>query len=80
MANNFFYNAAGKARPDTPFYTWGGAFGGPVLIPKVYNGKNKTFFWLTTESYRQKSPLSDKYALPSALERTGDFSQSTVKI
>lgn len=80
LANNFFYNAAGKARPDTPYYTWGGSFGGPVWIPKVYNGKNKTFFWITTESYRQKSPLSDSYAVPTALEKTGDFSQSTVKI
>ena len=76
LANNFFYNATGKPRPDTPEYNWAGSFGGPVWIPKVYNGKNKTFFFLTTESYRQKSPLSDQYALPTAAERAGDFSQS----
>ncbi len=80
LANNFFYNATGKARPDTPYYTWGGSIGGPIVIPKIYNGRNKTFFWLSTESYRQQSPLSDQYALPTALERTGDFSQSSVKI
>jgi hypothetical protein len=80
VANNFFYNAAGRARPETKYYTWGASFGGPVEIPKVYNGKNKTFFWVATESYRQQSPLADQYALPSALEKTGNFSQSSVTV
>ena len=76
LANGFFYNASGKAKPDQPFYNWGGSIGGPIVIPKVYNGKNKTFFYLTTESYRQKSPLTDGYTLPTAAERAGDFSAS----
>lgn len=80
LANNFFYNANGTPRPDTPFYNWGGSFGGPVWIPKVYNGKNKTFFWLVTESYRQKSPESDGYVVPTALERTGNFASSATTI
>jgi hypothetical protein len=79
-ANNFFYNASGTARPQTNFKTWGAAFGGPVIIPKLYNGKNKTFFWVTDEAYRQHSPYADGYAVPTALERTGDYSQSSVKI
>jgi len=80
LANNFFYNASGRPRPETPFYTWGASFGGPVVIPKVYNGKNKTFFWVATESYRQQSPLSDGYALPTTLEATGNYSQSSAVI
>ncbi len=80
LANNFFYNASGTPRPDTPFYNWGGSFGGPISIPKLYNGKNKTFFWLVTESYRQKSPLSDNYSLPTNLEKTGDYSQSATTL
>jgi trimeric autotransporter adhesin len=44
LANNFFYNRSGTPRPDTPFYMWGGSFGAPVILPKIYNGKNKTFF------------------------------------
>lgn len=80
LANNFFYNATKTPRPDTPFYNWGGSFGGPVVIPKIYNGKDKTFFWIVTESYRQKSPQSDQYDLPTAAERTGDFSQSRLAI
>src|SRR5207248_9038169 len=35
---------------------------------------------VATESYRQKSPLVDQYALPTALERAGDYSQSSVTI
>jgi trimeric autotransporter adhesin len=80
LANNFFYNSSGKPRPDTPFYNWGASFGGPVVIPKVYNGKDKTFFWVATESYRQRSGLTGDYALPTALERNGDYSQSSVNI
>ena len=76
VANNFFYNAAGRARPETKYYTWGASLGGAVAVPKVYNGKNKTFFWIATESYRQQSPLADQYAVPTALEKTGDFSKS----
>jgi hypothetical protein len=80
VANNFFYNASGRTRPETTFYTWGAAFGGPVSVPKVYNGKNRTFFWVATESYRQLSPLADQYALPTAAEAAGDYSKSTAKI
>jgi len=80
LANQYFRNATGQARPDTPQYQWGGSFGGPVFIPKLYNGKNKTFFYVVTESYRQKSPLSDQYALPTALEKAGDYSQSSATI
>jgi hypothetical protein len=80
LANSFFRNLSGTPRADTPYYTWGGSFGGPVFVPKVYNGKNKTFFWVATESYRQKSPLSDSYALPTPLEKTGDYSKSSATI
>ncbi len=76
-ANTFFRNAAGQPRADTPFYNWAGSVGGPIFIPKVHDGRNKTFFYLVTESYRQKSPLSDQYTLPTVAERNGDFSQSS---
>ena len=79
-ANTFFNNAAKRVRPESTFYTWAGAFGGPIVLPKVYDGKNKTFFWLATESYRQKSPLTDQFALPTAAERTGDVSKSSATI
>ena len=55
---------------------FGGSFGGPVLIPKVYNGHNKTFFWVATEGYRQNQTESSSIAVPTALEKIGNFSQS----
>ena len=51
-ANNFFNNAAGIALPQQPNRTFGASFGGPVSIPKVYKGKNRTFFWLAWEGYQ----------------------------
>ncbi len=79
-ANNFFLNASGTPRQPTNFKTWGAAFGGPILIPKIYNGKNRTFFWVATEAYRQHSPLSDSWAVPTALEKAGNYSQSSTLI
>ena len=84
LANSYFSNAAGRNPdgslkspiPDQPFYNYGGAIGGPLSIPKIYNGKNRTFFWVTGEAYRQKKPSSTVLAVPTALERIGDFSQS----
>lgn len=80
LANNYFLNRAGTPRPDTPFYNYAGSFGGPVVIPKLYNGHDKTFFWVAEEGYRQQSPLTNRYAVPTALERRGDFSQSGINV
>lgn len=79
LANSFFNNRAGIARPDQPFRNYGGSFGGPVWIPKLYDGRNRTFFWLGAEAYRQRSALTQDYAVPTALERGGDFSQSRMR-
>jgi hypothetical protein len=84
LANTYFGNAAGRNTDgtlkspiaDQPFYNYGGAIGGPLSIPKLYNGKNKTFFWVTGEAYRQQKPSSTVIAVPTVLERAGDFSQS----
>ncbi len=73
LANTFFRNASGQPIADQPQYNWGGSFGGPIWVPKVYDGRNKTFFYVVTESYRQKSPLTDQYTLPTAAERAGRF-------
>ena len=76
LANTFFGNAAGAPLASQPFYNYGGSIGGPVMIPKIYNGKNKTFFWVTGEAYRQSEAASTSLAVPTALEKAGDFSQS----
>ena len=76
IANNFFANAAGLPQVPQMWKNFGGSFGGPIVIPKVYNGKNKTFFWFATEHYRQNQTESVDIAVPTALEKVGNFSQS----
>jgi hypothetical protein len=77
-ANAFFSNAAGIPIADQPNTTWGASFGGPIWIPHVYNGKNKTFFFLGVEHYDDWSSDSSNFNLPTALERAGNFSQSHI--
>ena len=76
LANTFFGNSAGIPVTNQPFYNYGASIGGPVVIPKIYNGHNKTFFWVTGEAYRQTEAASTVFAVPTALERVGNFSQS----
>src|SRR5262249_24743625 len=45
-ANDFFQNRAGQPRPKRTFNQYGFSIGGPVEIPKVYDGRNRTFFFV----------------------------------
>ncbi|HWD97522.1 MAG TPA: carboxypeptidase-like regulatory domain-containing protein, partial [Bryobacteraceae bacterium] len=51
-ARNFF-NAAGTPFPSFRYNQFGGSLGGPVVIPKVYHGKDKTFFFMDYEGFRR---------------------------
>ena len=54
---------------------FGGALGGPVWIPGLYNGRDKTFFFFSWEQYRNHPGLRNNVqTLPTAAERGGDFS------
>jgi hypothetical protein len=54
---------------------WGGTFGGPVKIPKIYNGRDKTFFFLSFERYQNKTFTSNGLAtVPTAAYASGNFS------
>jgi Carboxypeptidase regulatory-like domain len=75
-ANNFFSNANGIALGSFKRNQFGGSAGGPVLLPKIYNGRNKTFFFFDYEGLRQRSASPATYTVPTALQRIGDFSQT----
>jgi hypothetical protein len=68
--------AARKAaqRPLDRQNDYGGAIGGPVIIPKLYHGRDKTFFFASWEQYRQTVGGVTTSTVPTAAERTGDFS------
>ncbi len=82
-ANAFYTNAAGEAKPAYHYNQFGIAAGGPVYIPKVYNGKNRVFWFFAYEGLKDSDPSTSPiegsnplvYAtVPTAAERTGDFS------
>jgi Carboxypeptidase regulatory-like domain/TonB-dependent Receptor Plug Domain len=61
-------------QPNTNIQTdWGFSFGGPVWLPKVYNGRNKTFWFVSYDRYRQ-SFAPGNVTVPTAAELSGDFS------
>ncbi len=76
LANNFFSNRAGTPIISQPFRNYGGSIGGPIRIPRIYDGKNRSFFWVTGEAYRQTEAAGTRLSVPTARERAGDFSQT----
>ncbi|MBS1830433.1 MAG: TonB-dependent receptor [Acidobacteria bacterium] len=53
---------------------FGGSAGGPVYLPKLYNGKNRTFFFYSYEAFRSLTGTTRDTAVPTAAMREGDFS------
>ncbi|MDZ4799618.1 MAG: TonB-dependent receptor [Bryobacteraceae bacterium] len=76
-ANSFVNNFRGVGRPMDRKQNFAGSFGGPVVLPKIYNGKNKTFFYITYERYRERTggfgAPSRTVPLPEFYD--GDFSR-----
>ena len=69
-----------RSRTDTyikaPFLNrneFGANAGGPVYIPKVYNGKDKTFWFFAYEGLRNIAPSNQQWPVPNAAMRNGDF-------
>ena len=74
-ANDFFNNAKGVARPVSHLNQYGVTAGGPVYIPKVFNGRNKLFWFFAYEAMKDGQPNPTFTTVPTAAERTGDFSK-----
>jgi hypothetical protein len=75
-ANSWANNAANRPRPKERFNEAGFAVGGPVWIPKVYDGRNKTFWFVTySRDLRPASVSSVTSTVPTARMKTGDFSE-----
>jgi len=75
-ARNFF---DGERRSKLRRNQFGGEIDGPVRIPKLFNGRDRVFFLASWESYRQSLGANRLGRVPTALEKTGDFS-STVDV
>jgi len=75
-ANSFFNNASSRPKADLRWNQFGGALGGPVVFPGLYNGRNRSFIFLSYEGMRYIRGASDLRRVPTALELQGDFSQT----
>lgn len=75
-ANDFFANRSGTRRAPFRFNQFGGTLGGPVYIPKVYNGRNRTFFFFNTEIVRFVQGIIFTSVLPDPRHLTGDLSNA----
>jgi hypothetical protein len=78
-ANEYFNNLIGAAKPKYRYENPGGTIGGPILIPKTnFNrGRNKLFFFFSYDQlWNTQNTAVNKYTMPTALERQGNFSQS----
>ena len=74
VATNFFLNQAGQSKGAFTFNQFGATIGGPVVIPHVYNGHNRTFFFFSYEGLRWVQAYPVTASLPTNLQRVGDFS------
>jgi hypothetical protein len=72
--NPFTDNPNGNPRPRNRRQDWGFTIGGPVWIPKVYNGHEKTFFFFNWEQYREHVDINNQQeTVPTDAYRNGDF-------
>ena len=76
-ANEFGNNARGVPRSLDRKWNWAYSFGGPVYLPKVYDGRNRTFFYAALEKYVERSFAfgSPNRTAPLAEFYEGDFSR-----
>ncbi len=66
--------------PVNPAYlqnSFGGSVGGPLNIPKIYQGGAKTFFFVNFNGKQGSNPFEQFSTVPTLLERQGNFSQTT---
>ncbi|WP_263381588.1 TonB-dependent receptor [Granulicella arctica] len=71
------YGTDAANKPHKVANDFGGSIGGPVYIPHLYHGQNKTFFFATYEGLRFPEAAVVQYLVPTARMKRGDFSQET---
>jgi hypothetical protein len=76
-------SGVGVARAREDFYLkpphlvrneFGASLGGPVYLPKLYSGRNRTFFFFAYEGYRLRQASTRSVSMPTPAMREGDFS------
>lgn len=73
-ANQFFNNATNQPKPLVRFNQFGATVGGPIWLPRVYDGRNRLFFFWGFEKIRDALPRPERTTVPTGPQRNGDFS------
>jgi hypothetical protein len=73
VARGFFPATKPKLRQNQ----FGGTFGGPVYIPKIYNGKNRTFFFSNYEGIRIRQEQFGSFTVPTDEQRSGNLTRTS---
>jgi hypothetical protein len=68
-AKNFFATSKEKLERNQ----YGGTLGGPVVIPRLYDGRGRTFFFASYEGQRRQQGEANVTVVPTAAQRQGDF-------
>ncbi len=74
------YGTDAANKPKKVANDFGFSFGGPVVIPHLYNGRDHTFFFADYEGLRYATSRVVQYVVPTAQEKAGDFSQETTSL
>jgi Carboxypeptidase regulatory-like domain len=73
-SNDFFLERAGRPKDDTGYKRYGFTAGGPAVLGKLYDGRDKTFFFTAFEWLYDTFPEPGQFTVPTAAQRNGDFS------
>jgi hypothetical protein len=73
-------NFGSTTKPRLIANDFGATVGGPVILPHLYNGKNKTFFYGTYEGFRYPKSTTIQDTVPTQAERNGNFSAEGVTV
>jgi hypothetical protein len=73
-ANQWFANRSGQEKIDFSYNRWGATGTGPVVIPKLYNGRERTFWSYGYEGHHDTPPWPQTLTVPTSKELAGDFS------
>ena len=76
-ANNYFANSAGQGRPPFSQNNFGATASGPVYIPKLYHGRNRTFFLFNYEGLRERQGITTTGLYPSRAQYAGNLADNS---
>lgn len=75
-ARNYRFTGPDRVKDPFKWNQFGFMLSGPVVIPKLFNGKNKLFFMSNYEWFRQRRNVQGIYTLPTNANFSGNFSQA----